>query len=201
MWALFLYLCAYIYILKLVGHHLTHYSFAPCMRLSRYSSCGPAGAPALLKWAGMWEQRCRRSTSLLKPGLQGIKGELCLTHSPPSRSCHAGRGVLLLSLTPIGCRSGASVRSLHRILQLLPSMLSSHTLYDSEHTWDVTTHARATKGRRKAFSVRTVLSDHVSLLLSLFEAFITRFSILILSYLTANILHASSNPKLHNISM
>lgn len=86
-------------------------------------------------------QHRRQGTSLVKPDLAGIRGELGLARSPPSRSCHVSRGVLPLSFTPIGCGSGASVRSHRWLLQLLLSMPSSYTMYDGQRTRDLTTHA------------------------------------------------------------
>lgn len=94
-----------------VRHHFPHYSFILCARLNRGSSSGRARASA-----GMWAQHCRQGTSPMKPDLVGIRGELCLARSPNSRSCHVSRGVPLLSFTPIGCRSGASVGSHHWLL-------------------------------------------------------------------------------------
>lgn len=119
---------------SLVRHHLPRYSFILCMRLSRGSSSGPAAAPAPLGCAGIRVQHCRQGTSLVKPDLVGIRGELRLTRSPLGRSCHVSRGVPLPRSTPIGCGSGASVRSHHWFLRLSSSMPSSYTVYDRQCT-------------------------------------------------------------------
>ncbi|KAK5871204.1 hypothetical protein PBY51_004096 [Eleginops maclovinus] len=86
-------------------------------------------------------QHCTQGTSLVKRDSVGIRGEQCLARSPPSRNCHVGCGLLPLSFAPTGCRSGASVGSHCRLLQLSLSMEFSYTMYDSQHTCDLTTHA------------------------------------------------------------
>lgn len=91
--------------------HLSHIIFHAIVSSSVRGSTGGSSSGRARASAGMWAQHCRQGTSPMKPDLVGIRGELCLARSPHSGSCHVSRGVPLLSSTPIGCRSGASVGS------------------------------------------------------------------------------------------
>lgn len=151
---------------SLVGSHLSHRSVIPYMSLNRcFPQSGLEGTSALVGWADMWVKHCRQGSSLVKLDRVGIRSGLWLAPSPPSRSCHGGSCILLLSFTPIGCK-GQGPASGHTagFCSFYPS---SYTMYSKHVIWQATPEQQKKRGklRLRALSACTLLSGRISLAL------------------------------------